>query len=233
MEEIIPEEQTSQRRFLAGALQATPIVVGYAAVGIPFGVLASKMGLPLWAAMFMSFLVYAGSAQFIGLQLMAGMSPLPTIYIATFIINLRHFLMGMSLGSQLPRCKKRFLIYLGHSLTDESFGMNISKPKPLHLWNVFGTSTTAHAAWNIATLIGFLIGTQLRFDTKYFEGALPIMFVTLLGLQFKIKKDILMAILAAGLTYLLMSWLPGKWPFLLASLIVPTLGLLLPEENHD
>lgn len=221
----------SQQHFLAGVIQASPIVVGYAAVAIPFGVLASKMGFPLWAAVFMSFLVYAGAAQFIGLQLMVGMAPLVTIYIATFIINLRHFLMGMSLGSKLPHCKKRFLIYLGHSLTDESFGMNISKPKPLQPPNVLGTSITAHAAWSISTLIGFFIGTQLRFDMKYFEGALPIMFVTLLGLQFKIKKDVLMAIVAAGITYLLMSWLPGKWPFLLASLVVPTLGLLLPEDE--
>lgn len=223
---------TPKNSFRRGVVEATPIVIGYLPVAISFGILGTKMGLPVWATIGMSTIVFAGASQFVALQLLTnGVGILP-IALATFVINLRHFLMGMSLGSHLPRIKKRHLLYAAQSMTDETYGINIAK-KELGLANMLGVSSTAHFAWSLGTAIGALAGNFIPLDMKYFSGALPVMFVTLLTLQIKTKEDFSLTMLAMFLTLVLMFFLPGKWPFLISALLIPTLALCFKKRtNH-
>ncbi|MBI3016678.1 MAG: AzlC family ABC transporter permease [Deltaproteobacteria bacterium] len=210
---------------MKGTYQAFPIVMGYFAIGIPFGILAVKGGLSLWAAIALSLCVYAGSAQFVALQLLASAAGFFPIYVATFLLNLRHFLMATSLGSALPNMRTPFLTLFAHLITDESYAINIGKVKLdeyLNPWNALGTSVTAFLTWNIATGIGYLAGSQIRVDFKYIEGALPVMFIALLGLQLKERKHWIFSGFSSLLTFLFMLLLPSKWPFLLTAILIPS-----------
>lgn len=222
--------QTRQKHpFVSGALMALPIFVGYTALGIPFGILGVKLGVPMWALVLMSVFVLAGSAQFVALQLIgAGAGVLPIIS-AALILNLRHLFMGMSLGSVLPRVRLPFMVYLAHSITDESFGVNIVKVKGggrLDPMDMFGTNLVAHASWVLATFIGAWIGIYIPVKTEAAGAALPIMFVVLLGLQLGNIRHVVLAISSAALTAFLMWHLPGNWPFLAAALAVPTVATI-------
>ena len=57
------------RDFNRGLLDGAPIVIGYLAIGTPFGLLATKAGIPLWGTFLMSLLCYGGSAQFVAIKL--------------------------------------------------------------------------------------------------------------------------------------------------------------------
>ncbi len=220
--------------FGSGVYQAFPIVIGYLAMGTPFGILASKMGLSVWMTMAFSLLVYAGAAQFMALQFIAASSGSVPLVLATFVLNLRHALMSVSLGSALPKLKISFLSLFAHTITDESFGVNIAKVKSeefLQPMNVLGTNLASYAAWNVATLMGFCIGNILSIEFKYLAGALPIMFFALMATQLVGRLYVILAFSAALLTLILSVFLPGKWPFLLSSIIIPTLALVYEKRR--
>jgi len=54
-----------------GAKAAAPIVLGYLPVGVAFGVLARRAGVAPSEVGLMSLLVYAGSSQFIAVELIS------------------------------------------------------------------------------------------------------------------------------------------------------------------
>ena len=83
---------------LSGMWQALPIVLGYVPVGFAYGVLALKAGLPAIPAALMSMIVFAGSAQFIAVGLLAVDAPALTVILTTFVVNLRHLLMSAAMA---------------------------------------------------------------------------------------------------------------------------------------
>lgn len=219
----------NKEEFYRGAYQAIPIVLGYFAIGAPFGILAAKGGLPLWASLSLSLFVFAGSAQFVALQLLASFAGWLPICLATFLLNLRHFLMSISLGSSLPNLRTPFLAFFAHLITDETYAVNIGKVKSdeyLHPWNALGTSFISFLSWVAATGMGHIAGNLIPVDLKYIEGALPIMFISLLGLQLREIKHWIFSFISICLTFLFILTIVGKWPFLLAAIIIPTLGTI-------
>ena len=84
-----------------GAYAAWPICLGYFPIGLALGVLAQKAGLPWWAVAMMSVLVFAGSAQFICVAMLAAGASIPGIILTTFVVNLRHTLMSSALAVHL------------------------------------------------------------------------------------------------------------------------------------
>src|SRR3989440_12924246 len=83
---------------LLGAKRTIPLAISGFAIGIVFGVLARQAKLSVVDALLMSGLVYAGASQFVALSLWTAMPfPVTTIILTTFIVNMRHLLMGASL----------------------------------------------------------------------------------------------------------------------------------------
>jgi 4-azaleucine resistance transporter AzlC len=105
---------------------AWPICLGYFPIGLALGVLAQKAGLPWWAVLMMSVLVFAGSSQFICVAMLTINASIPAIIFTTLIVNLRHALMSSALAVYLPGVSRRFLALYSYGITDESFAVNIS-----------------------------------------------------------------------------------------------------------
>src|SRR5579859_5137140 len=83
---------------LLGAKRTIPLAISAFAIGIVFGVLARQAKLNVLDALLMSGLVYAGASQFVALSLWTAIPfPVTTIILTTFIVNMRHLLMGASL----------------------------------------------------------------------------------------------------------------------------------------
>src|SRR5262245_16843856 len=102
------EEQVSFDRSgaLAGARQAAGIALSVFSYGLVFGVLAREAGLSVLQSLLMSGLVFAGAAQFVVLGLWTPPLPIGPIVLTTFVVNLRHLLMGAALSPwflRLPR----------------------------------------------------------------------------------------------------------------------------------
>lgn len=156
---------------------SSPALFGYIALGLSFGFLFVKMGLPWYLAPLMSLLVYAGAAQFIALTLLANHAGLVQILSATFFVNLRHIFYGLSFLGKFP--KNIFLKpYMVFGLTDEAYSILTAKKSDNRAY-YFWVILFAHSYWIIGSLIGALIGASIHIDLSFLEFALTALFVVL------------------------------------------------------
>jgi 4-azaleucine resistance transporter AzlC len=229
-----PVEKSERKRhpMLEGMIQALPIVLGYIPVGFAYGVLAQKAGLSAFNTILMSIIVYAGSAQLIAVGLVSsGLAPL-SIIITTFIVNLRHMLMSAALSPHLQSWRKRELAAFAHEVTDESFALHATRmdegPQPKA--ETFAVNVTAQVSWVLGTALG-VFGGQLIADIEPFalDYALPAMFIALLVMQLKNKVQVLVAVLAGGLS--LGFYLIGfqQWYVIVATVLAATMGVVLEQ----
>ena len=118
---------TPASELLAGAKATIPLVIGAIPFGIIFGTLSSISGLSFWGTMAMSSIVFAGSAQFIALNLLAAGAAWPIIVATTFVVNLRHMLYAAALVPYVKHLSARWHLPIAFTLTDETFAVVIDR----------------------------------------------------------------------------------------------------------
>lgn len=109
-----------------GLIAALPIIVGYLPIGIAFGLLSKTAGISLLESFMFSALVYAGSSQFMALNLLLVGTGLGGIIITTFLVNFRYFLMTASLAEKMEDIegqKKPWLALMAFWVSDEIFSV--------------------------------------------------------------------------------------------------------------
>lgn len=86
------------KKVLKKALTAClPVISSFLVIGTSFGVVVQSRGFgTLWAAA-MSVFIYAGSMQFVALELMGSGAGLLTVALTTLMVNLRHVFYGLSM----------------------------------------------------------------------------------------------------------------------------------------
>ena len=111
-----PIEQGPQQAFLDGAKATIPLIVGAIPFGILFGTLAGPSGLSVAATLAMSLFVFAGSAQFIALGLLASGAGIGIVIATTFVVNLRHLLYSAALVEKVKHLPQRWRIMMAFGL---------------------------------------------------------------------------------------------------------------------
>ena len=159
----MPHLSTPKAEFLAGARNIVPLVVGAIPFGIIFGTLAQSGGLPSSATVGMSAFVFAGSAQFIALGLLAAGSSLPLIVFTTVVVNLRHLLYAASLVPYVRHLPQGWKAAIGFWLTDEAFMIGIRRYQQpdesfYKHWYYVGAALTMYSSWQLCTWIGLTAG---------------------------------------------------------------------------
>jgi 4-azaleucine resistance transporter AzlC len=219
----------SRAFILQGLSAALPIWVGYAAVGIPFGVLARQAGLSPIQIALMSIIVFAGSSQFIAVSMMGSGASILPIIITTFFVNLRHLLMSSSLALHLKGTSKGILSLFAYGVTDESFAVNLTKF--MHGgWDVkraLVVNHTANAVWIASTIAGGYLGEVVPEGALGIDYALTAMFIALLVFQLRNRLVIVLSILSGLLSLIFSLLLPGAWNIVLASIIAASAGVSL------
>lgn len=217
-----------------GVKRAAPIVMGYIPVGFALGVMAADAGLNPLQMGLMSLFVYAGSAQFIAVDMLgSGISAVPII-ITTFLVNLRHFLFSASLAPHFREIKQRYIPLISFFITDESFAVSITdvEQRPLSHAYYLGLYITAYSSWVLSTIMGTAFGNLIP-DTKAlgFDFALPGMFLALLCMQLKNVRFVLVALISGFLSILFIYTIPGNWNVILATVIAAMVGVLMGNED--
>lgn len=223
-----------KNELIFGVKRAAPIVMGYIPVGFALGVMAAGSGLTPLEMSLMSLFVYAGSAQFIAVDMLgSGASAIPII-ITTFLVNLRHFLFSASLAPHLREIKQRFIPFISFFITDESFAVSITDAEQRPLSHVYylGLYVTAYSGWVLSTVAGAVLGNLIP-DTKGlgFDFALPGMFLALLCMQLKNARFVFVALISGFLSVLFIYTIPGNWNVILATVIAAVVGVLMGDEN--
>lgn len=174
------------------ALQRTlPVLAGYLALGTAFGLLLNGIGLGVFWATAMSILVYAGSAQFLAVSLIAGGTSLPQVALLTFLLNFRHFFYGLSMVDRYQGMGRR-KGYLIFALTDETYallaaGLPPARVDPADYY--FAVSLLDHCYWVAGSVLGATVGTLITFDTTGVDFAMTALFVVLAVEQWKQAKS--------------------------------------------
>ena len=74
-----------------------PIMAGYRVLGLGFGVLLQSKGYSVGWSLAMSTLIYAGSMQYVTIDLLAGGASLISAALMTLMVNARHLFYGISM----------------------------------------------------------------------------------------------------------------------------------------
>ncbi|PLX79728.1 MAG: branched-chain amino acid ABC transporter permease [Desulfuromonas sp.] len=216
-----------------GFAAAWPICLGYFPIGMALGVLARQAGLTPLDMALMSLLVFAGSAQFIAVAMLAAGSSPGAIIATTFVVNFRHVLMSSALAVHLHGISKRFLMLFAYGVNDESFAVNMARFRDgqWDRWRALVVHHSANGVWFIATVTGCLVGSLIPAGAFGIDFALPAMFLALLVLQFQSRIHVITAILAAAVSVLCVLYLPGDSHAVIAAVVAASIGYLLQRRK--
>ena len=211
----------SHKDVILFSLKATiPVLLGYLAIGIAFGLMMSTAGFSPWLALLMSITIYAGAGQYLGVSLLANTTSLGTIGLLTFLINARHMAYGISLIDRF-RPWKHLRLYLMFSLTDETYALftGLSIPPELNQKKTHGWIALFNQLWWVSgTLIGAISGALLPIPTQGIEFSLTALFVVLVTDRWITRKEHLSIGIGLG------SAIGAGLLFGLDSLLLPAIG---------
>jgi 4-azaleucine resistance transporter AzlC len=216
---------------LAGVRDTLPLAIGTTPFAVIFGTLAVAAGLPPIAAMAMSAIVFAGSAQFISISLIGGGAALPVIWLTTFVINLRHALYSATLQPVARDWPLPWRVLTAFWLTDECFAIierRLQTSGEVDVLPYFlGSALFFYLNWLTWTAVGAFLGQQIPGVAALgLEFAMIATFAAMVAPQLKALTPVAVAI-AAGSVAWLAHGLPYKLGLMLAALVGISVGVLL------
>ena len=215
-----------------GVAAAWPICLGYAPIGLAFGVLAQKAGLSPLEIGLMSVIVFAGSSQFIAVSMFVAGASMVSIVATAFIVNLRHFLMSSALAVYLKNSDRTKLTFFSYGVTDESFAVNLTRfrESDWDLDSALVTNFTANITWLITTVLGGFSGQFIPAHAFGIDYALVAMFICLLAFQLRGSIYVITAIIAGIFAVALSMLIPGNSYIVIASMAAAAIGVVLKKR---
>lgn len=227
--------------FKEGVKACIPTVLGYVGIGLAAGVISKSIGLTLLEIILMSVFIYAGSAQFIICGMIALHSPVSAIVFTIFLVNLRHFLMSMSVAPDFKEAPLFSSIAVGSLLTDESYGVLVTalnQGKKVSLQWTHGLNLTAYFVWISATVLGGLLGDWLpEPESLGLDFALLAMFIGLFVLQVDLpikkqaKKTVSVLLSVCLSLYLSMGYFSPEISVIIATILGCVVGMVVPDHE--
>lgn len=216
--------------FFAGGKKAIPIMLGYAPLGLAFGVIAREKGLDVLQTALMSLLVFSGSGQYIAVGLLAAGASVPAILLTTFLVNLRYLLFSAAMAPYVKKMPSFVQSILAFGITDETFTLNMAEfdCKEADRDFILGVNIFSHLSWIVNSAIGAalgnIIGNVERFGVNF---ALPAMFVALLVVQIKDRNTVWVAVIAGLLSVGIRLITDSSVNIIAATVIAATVGVYL------
>ena len=166
------------------------ILPGYLVLGIGFGVLMDTKGFGLLHSFLMAVFIYAGSMQYVGVELLASAASYLTVFIMTIMVNIRHLFYGIGMLDKYKDLKKHKL-YDIFALTDETFSIACNrKMSGLNKEDYyFYLSLFNHCYWITGCVLGSILGDVLPFDFRGIEFSMTVLFIVIVIDQWEKNKD--------------------------------------------
>lgn len=231
-----------KQEFLEGIRDGIPICLGYFSVSMAFGLTAVLSGVPVWAAVVISLTNLTSAGQFAGMNLLAAQGFLVEIGFTTLIINLRYFLMSISVSQKVEMgmtMKERLAVSFG--ITDEIFAVSMQRTKELTSAYLAGLIILPVVGWTGGTFVG---AVATSFMPEALSNALGIalygMFIAVIVPPAREHKNVLFTVVAAIAASVACTYLPviknlsGGWRIILITIAVCLLAAwLFPVEEKE
>jgi branched chain amino acid efflux pump len=199
-----------------GVRAAAPVAVAVFFVGVSFGVTARPV-IGAVAAVAMSALAFAGSAQFAATAVLAdGGSPAAAL-LAGILLNLRFLAMGVAVAPSLEGGRLRRALQ-GQAIVDASFALASRGDGRFDRGTLIGGTVAQYPAWVLGTLLGVLAGDLVSDPSDLGLDALfPAFFLVLLAEELRSGSALVAALLGAAIALALVPFAPAGVPVLAAS----------------
>lgn len=223
-----------KRALLAAFPYTIPVMTGYLFLGISYGVLITASGFPFWMPMLTSLTVFAGSMEFVLVNLLLDGFDLLQAFLMTLMINARHLFYGISMLDKYKGTgwKKLYLIF---GLTDESFSVNCITEPPEGVdrsWFMFFVTLLDHSYWFLGATLGGIFGSILHFNTQGLDFVMTAMFVVIFIEQWKKDRNHASAILGLVLPIVCLIVF-GAGSFMIPAMIAILLGLTAVRKTLE
>lgn len=177
--------------------RSLPVMAGYLVLGMGFGILLEAKGYSVVWAFVMSVFIYAGSMQYVAVDLLAGGASLISAALMTLMVNARHLFYGISMIDRYKDmgAKKPYLVF---ALTDETYSLVCSGDVPEGVDQkkyFFWVSLMNQSYWVIGSTAGALIGSLLVFNTAGIDFSMTALFIVVFVEQWKSAENHLSAVI--------------------------------------
>jgi 4-azaleucine resistance transporter AzlC len=217
--------------FRHGFRAMMPLWLGVVPFGLAYAVIARSGGLSLVQTQALSLFVFAGAAQVSAVGLFARGAGGLEIVLTTFLLNVRHVLYGVSLGRRIEMTRRERLI-AAFFLTDEAYGVAIAREARSYAF-LLGAELSLFVTWNMATFAGALLGGVIPDPERLgVDFVFPVAFLALLVPLLRRRADVIVAVSAGLLAWLLAKELPGGLPVLGAGVAGALLGAVLTRRDE-
>lgn len=192
-------------RVLRAAFPHTiPILAGFGFLGMTYGILMKVSGFPIWFTVLMSVCVFAGSMQFVAVNLLLGPFQPLSAFAMTLMINARHLFYGISMLEKYRGMglKKLYLIF---GMCDETFSINCSAavPEGIDRGRFYLAVTLLNQCyWVLGSTVGAVFGSFLTFSTEGLDFAMTAMFTVIFLEQWLKEKSHVSSLLGLGISCL-------------------------------
>ncbi|GAA1744663.1 AzlC family ABC transporter permease [Luedemannella helvata] len=207
---------------------ALSVAAGF--VGLSFGAIAIASGLPGWAVIAMSAIVFAGGSQFMAVSMLVAGNPVAAV-LGGLLLNARHFPFGMAVADVLGARWRNRLVG-SHILIDESVAFALAQPDArLRRQAYWMTGFALFVCWNIGTVAGLLLGNAvgdpaaIGLDAAFPAGLLALI---LPGLREPAARRV--AVIGALVAVLATPLLPAGLPVLLSLVGLVAAGVGRPGQ---
>ena len=220
---------------LKAAFPATvPILAGVLFLGMTYGVYAHTLGFNFLYPLFMSMTIFAGSMEFVTVNMLLGAFDPFSAFLMALMINARHLFYGIAM---LDKFKGTGLkkIYLIFGMCDETFSINCTADIPENIdkgdYMLFVTLLN-QLYWVAGATLGGLCGSLLIFNTTGLDFVMTAMFTVIFTEQWMKDKNHLPALAGLALSLICLV-LFGKDSFILPSMLAILAFLTLMRRALD
>lgn len=236
------KQQQNKSAFRAAFPKTLPVMAGYMVLGFGFGLLLQSKGYSFWWATLMSITIFAGSMQYVAVDLLATGAGLISTALMTLMINARHLFYGISMLEPYRNTgkKKPYLIF---GLTDETYSLVCTGEVPEGVDRnsyYFWITILNQSYWVVGSTIGALFGTAIAINTKGVDFSMTALF-TVIVTDNLLKQSSRLSTITGLAVSLVCLFIFGPGNFLIPSMICITIALMAlkpilgkkEESAHD
>jgi predicted branched-subunit amino acid permease len=208
--------------YFAGARASIPFAIGAAVFGVTLGLAASQAGLNAVEMGFMSATVFAGASQLVTVGMIEQAAPATAIVAAVFAVNARHILMSATLAPILKNQNPVLRVWALLWTVDESWALTMARTKHMETGVAYllGLGSVLYGVWMISTVSGVHLGDLVVSPETFGLDFLGVaVFLGLLVLLQPTRHHVAPFAIAAVLSPLLGSVLPGSWSIIIAACV--------------
>jgi 4-azaleucine resistance transporter AzlC len=203
------------RTFRDGARAGLPYAGASGVLALSFGVVATDLGLPAVVAVVMSAVVFAGSAQFAAVGILAAGGGVGAAVGAAALMNSRFVPMGFALGPSLRGSRLRRAVE-GQAVVDSSWAMAARGDGTYDRSYLFGHTGVQYVAWLLGTVGGVVVpGLDAR--ALGLDAVFPAFFLAILAGELVDRRRRAVGLGGAALALLLVPVAPPGVPVLVAA----------------